>query len=334
MRFGFHSPVFLWLLLLVPGYLWFYWRQQRGVALQFSSLHHLKKIGLSPAGLFRHLPALFRGLAILLVVVALSRPREGIQETRVSTEGVDIVLTLDVSGSMRAEDFGWKGKRVNRLQVAKNVIRDFVEGRKSDRIGLVVFAANAYSQCPLTVDYQVLDELLEKVHIGMVEDGTAIGSAIATSLNRLRQSKAKSKVIILLTDGVNNAGKIDPPTAARMAKTLGVKIYTIGVGSKKPVPYPVARDRAGQYIYRRVSIPLDDKSLEEIARITGGKYFSATDTGSLKRIFRIIDKMEKTKSKAIIYHRYRELFPYLVGAALALFFLAIGLEKTLLRRLP
>lgn len=334
MNLGFHSPVFLWLLFLIPLYLWFYWKEQRGVALRFPTLHHLKKIGLSPGGLFRYLPALLRCLAIFFVVVALARPREGIQETRVTTEGIDIVLTLDVSGSMLAEDFTWKGKRVNRLKVAKNVIRDFIEGRSSDRIGLVVFAADAYTQCPLTVDYRVLEELLDKVHIGMVEDGTAIGSSIATSLNRLRQSKAKSKIIILLTDGVNNAGKIDPPTAARMAKTLGVKIYTIGVGSKRPVPYPVARDQAGQYIYRRISIPLDDKSLEEIARITGGKYFPATDTGSLKKIFKIIDKMEKTKSEAVIYHRYRELFPYLVGASLILLLLTVGLEKTRWRRLP
>jgi Ca-activated chloride channel family protein len=266
-------------------------------------------------------------------VVALARPRQGLEETKVSTEGIDIVLAVDVSGSMLAEDFKIGGERRNRLEVVKKVIGNFILGRESDRIGMVVFAGRAYTQCPLTLDYNVLLQLLDKARIGMVEDGTSIGSAIATCLNRLRNTKAESKVIILLTDGVNNLGKIDPQTAAEMARTLGVKIYTIGAGSKGEVPYPVT-DIWGRTVYQPVSIPIDDESLEKIAQTTGGRYFAAEDTGSLEKIFKLIDGMEKTASESTIYTEYRELFPYFAIPAFCCLLIGIVLENTRFRRLP
>ncbi len=333
MGFSFHNPGLLLLLLLVPVYIFFYWRQQKGVAVRFSSTRILKRIGPTPSIVFRHILAVLKCLAIALLVIALARPQRGIKETEITTEGIDIILTLDVSTSMLAEDFKIGGKRYNRLEVAKRVIRDFIEERSADRIGLVVYAGQAYSQCPLTVDYGVLLDLLDKVDIGMIDDGTAIGTAIATSLNRLRESEAKSKVIILLTDGVNNAGKIDPQTAAEMAKTLDVKIYTIGVGTKGPVPYPV-KDFRGRTVYREVTIPIDDESLEKIAQTTGGEYFRATDTGSLEKIFETIDELEKTPSEATIYTEYHELFAYF--AFLGLFFILaeVILRNTRFRSLP
>lgn len=334
MGFTFHNPgLLLLLLLLIPVYLFFHWRQRKGVAVKFSSTRILERIGPTPSVVFRRILAVLRCLAIALLVVALARPQKGIRETRLSTEGIDIILTLDVSTSMLSEDFKIGGKRYNRLEVAKRVIRDFIEGRSSDRIGLVVFAIQAYSQCPLTVDYGVLLQLLDEVHAGMIEDGTAIGTAIATSLNRLRESDAKSKVIILLTDGINNAGKIDPQTAAEMAEALGVKIYTIGVGTKGPVPYPV-KDLRGRVAYTTAEFPIDDESLKKVALTTGGEYFRAMDTDSLEKIFKIIDRLEKTPSEAIIYTEYRELFAYF--ALLGLFFLLaeVILGNTRFRSLP
>ena len=199
---------------------------------------------------------------------------------------------------------------------------------------MVVFAGQAYSQCPLTVDYGVLLELLDKVRIGMIEDRTAIGTAIATSLNRLRESEAKSKIIILLTDGENNAGKIDPQTAAKMAETLEIKIYTIGIGSKGPVPYPVRDPWTGQFVYKQVVIPLNDASLQEIARTTKGEYFLASNTKMLERIFATIDELEKTTGETVIYTEYNELFPYLIALGVLSLLVDITLRKTRFRRLP
>ena len=335
MAFTFHNPNILFLLFLIPLYLFFYWRSQKGVAVRFSSTRILKEIGPSPGAVFRHILAVLRCLAILLLVVALARPRKGIQETRVIAEGIDIMLTVDVSTSMLAEDFTWGGKRYNRLEVANQVITNFILERSGDRIGMVVFAGQAYTQCPLTVDYGVLLVLLDQVEIGMIEDGTAIGSAIATSLNRLRESEAVSKIIILLTDGDNNAGKIDPQTAARMSETLGIKIYTIGIGSKGPVPYPVGRNpRTGKYIYQPVTIPLNDASLKEIARTTEGEYFRASNTMTLERIFTTIDEMEKTTGEEFIYTEYNELFPFFIVLGLLCLLADVILRNTRFRRLP
>lgn len=334
MWFTFHNPNLLFLLLLIPLYLFFYRWNQKGTAIRFSSIRGLKKIGPSPGVIFRHSVAVLRSLAIIFLVLALARPQKGIRDTRITTEGIDIMLTVDVSTSMRAEDFTLGGKRYNRLEVAKRVIADFIRGRSGDRIGMVVFGGKAYTQCPLTADYSVLLQLLDKVEIGMVEDRTAIGTAISTSLNRLRESEAKSKIIILLTDGDNNAGKIDPQTAARMAETLDVKIYTIGIGSKGPVPYPVRHTWTGKMVYQQVEIPFNDTGLKDIARATGGEFYLASNTGMLEEVFTRIDELEKTTGEEVIYTEYNELFPYLIGLGLLTLLLGIFIANTRFRRLP
>ncbi len=335
MSFSFQNPIFLFGLLIGPLYLYLHLRARKTAAVRFSSLKIAREIAAGPSSPLRHSPAVLRFLALVFLVLALARPRQGIRETRFTTEGIEIVIALDVSTSMLAEDFSWGGRRRNRLEVAKEVIAPFIRDREGDRIGLVVFAGRTYTQCPLTIDYGILLDLLEKTEIGMVEDGTAIGSAIVTGLNRLRQTEAPSKIIILLTDGENNAGKIDPLTAARMAAALKVKIYPVGIGSNQPVPYPAARDpRTGRTIYQNVLIPLNDRSLTEIAQTTEGKYFRAAETGTLEEIFHLIDQMEKTPAESIVYTEYRELFPYLLAAGLFSLLAGVALGKTVFRRLP
>lgn len=331
----FHNPTLLLLILLVPVYLFFYWRQQKGVAVRFSSTKILKGIGPSPSLVFRHIVAVLRSGAILLLVVALARPQKGIEESKVTTEGIDIILSLDVSGSMDAYDMTLAGKHTSRLEVVKKVAKDFIAGRPHDRIGLVVYALWAYTQCPLTLDHSLLLDLLEKVRIGMINpDRTAIGLAITTSLNRLRATEAKSKVIILLTDGSNNVPRIDPITAASAARALDVKIYTIGAGTVGIVPVPV-KNREGKIVgWGKQRFNLDEKALKKIADITQGEYFPARDTGSLEKIFEIIDQMEKTTAEVTIYTDYNELFPYFAFAALFSVLIGVILEKTRFRKLP
>jgi Ca-activated chloride channel family protein len=266
-------------------------------------------------------------------VIALARPQKGKVEAKITTEGIDIVLAVDVSGSMLAEDFQIGGEHQNRLYVVKQVVRDFIEERINDRIGIVVFAARPYTLCPLTLDHGWLIQQLDQAEIGMIEDGTAIGSAIATATNRIRASTAKSRIIILLTDGRNNAGRIDPITAADAASALSVKIYTIGAGTKGLAPYPV-RDFFGNKVYRQVKIEIDDESLKRIAEKTEGMYFRATDTDSLREIYREIDEMEKTEIEATEYMEYKEFYPHLLILAIISFVLEIGLANTRFRRLP
>jgi Ca-activated chloride channel family protein len=266
-------------------------------------------------------------------VIALARPQHGNEQTKVKTEGIDIVLAVDVSGSMLAEDFEIGGRRHNRLYVIKQVVKDFIQKRTNDRLGLVVFAGRAYTQCPMTLDYGMLLQLLEKVDIGMVEDGTAIGSGIGSSVDRLKNTKTKSKVVILLTDGRNNSGEIDPFTAAEIAKTLGIKVYTIGAGTKGLAPFP-AIDLFGNTVMRQVKIDIDDDALREIAKITDGKYYRATDTESLKEIYRQIDKLEKTESEVTQYTEYSELFHYFLLPAFGLLLFELGLKKTKFRKIP
>ena len=251
------------------------------------------------------------------------------------TEGIDIILTIDISGSMQAEDF----KPKNRLHVAKQVVSEFIRGRDSDRIGMVIFAGQAVTQCPLTSDYSVLLSLLENVQIGMLEDGTAIGMALATSVNRLKDMEAKSKVVILLTDGQNNRGEIDPLTAARIAQSLGIKVYTVGVGREGGAPIPVYDPIYGKrYLVgpdgQLILTQMDEETLKEIARLTGGKYFRAVDRDSLKKIYQQIDRLEKTKRKVKHYMEYRELFQYLVSAALFCMTASFLLENTRFRTIP
>lgn len=323
----------LWLLLIVPPIVYLYIKRSPRGNIKFSTLVNLKKIKPSTSLKVRHILIALRIIALVLLVFALMRPQKGIEETKVKAEGIDAILAIDVSGSMMAEDFTMDGKRYNRLDVVKKVVEDFVKRRQNDRIGIVTFAGRPYTLCPLTLDYGVLLQFLERAKIGMIEDGTAIGSGISTSLNRLKKTESKSKVIILLTDGVNNMGKIDPQNAAELAKALGVKIYTIGAGTRGKVPYPV-KDFFGNKVYQWVIIDLDEDSLRSIAETTGGKYFRATDAASLKKIYADIDTLEKTKIEANIYMQYKELFKPFVLLAMAFILIEVVLANTRFKTIP
>jgi len=324
-----------WVLILSPFVLVFifYARRKLNPGIRFSSeqfLSSLKptiKITLSKNAVF------LRATAVFLMILALSRPQSPIEESRIQTEGIDIVLAIDCSTSMLAEDFRLGGKRQNRLQVVKEVVGDFIKGRANDRIGIVAFASRAYTVCPLTLDYGWILQNLERVKIGMIEDGTAIGSGICSGLNRLKDTRSKGKVIILLTDGRNNAGKISPLTAAEAAKALKIKVYTIGAGTKGLAPYPV-KDFFGNTVFQPMKIEIDEDTLIKIASETEAKYFRATDTESLREIYKEIDKLERTPIEEKGYLEYKELFPRFLIPAIALLFLEVILCNTILRRIP
>ncbi|MCB9758063.1 MAG: VWA domain-containing protein [Candidatus Omnitrophica bacterium] len=282
---------------------------------------------------FASLPLVFRWIALVLMLVSLAGPRSILEEVKHQTQGIDIVLALDGSGSMAAEDFTLKGRRYNRLDVVKDVVKEFIDARNSDRIGLVAFGGLAYTVSPLTTDYVWLKTNLDRIELQMMEDGTAIGSAITTALSRLEKSDAASKIIILLTDGVNNHGKIDPLSAAKAAKALGVKVYTIGAGTNGLAPFPV-QDIWGRRGYQNVQVQIDEETLKTIAQTTGGRYFRATDTDSLRQVYHEIDKLEKTKIEETGYREYKELFGYFLISALVLLALALVLENTVLLKLP
>jgi Ca-activated chloride channel family protein len=328
----FKSPYFLLLipLLTVTFYVWR--RRIKEASFQFPSVHML---GGAPAGwkakCYR-LPFYFRCAALVFLIVALSGPRKTLDQTIVTSEGIDIILALDVSGSMAAEDFVINGQRKNRLDIIKSVVKEFIEQRISDRIGLIIFAGRAYTACPLTTDYHWLKENLSRVRIGVIEDGTAIGSGISSGLLRFKDSHAKSKIIILLTDGANNAGRIAPLTAAKMASTMGVKVYTIGAGTKGYAPTPV--DMFGQIVYQNIPVDLEEEPLKNIANMTGAKYFRATDTEGLRQIYKNIDTLEKTKIETKGYRQYQELFWIFVLAALGSLMMDIILANTLLLKIP
>ena len=263
------------------------------------------------------------------MIIAFARPQSGQKESKVQTEGVDIILAMDISSSMLAEDF----KPKNRLEAAKVVAGDFIKGRMNDRIGLVVFAAQSFTQCPLTLDYGIVLRFLQEVETGMIDDGTAIGMAIGNCVNRLKDSKAKSKVVILLTDGRNNRGELDPITAAKVAKAFHIRIYTIGAGKRGEALYPYNDPIFGKR-YQRVPVQIDEELLTQVADITGGQYFRATDKTSLEQIYAEIGEMEKTKIELKEYTRYSELFlPYIL-AALFILLLEIVLSNTIFRKLP
>ncbi len=325
-----------WILLFAPLIVLFvYLLKKRDIAssIRFSSRGLVKRsrptLGISLAKNLVYL----RVVAISLFLLALARPRIPLEETKVQTEGIDIVLAIDSSGSMLAEDFKISGRRQNRLEIVKDVVEDFIKARKNDRIGMVAFAARAYTVCPLTLDYDWLIKNLARVKIGAIEDGTAIGSAISSSLSRLRDTESKSKIIILLTDGINNAGKVSPLRAAEAAKALEIKIYTIGAGTKGLVPYP-AQGFFGQTVYQNVKIEIDEDTLKKIAQKTNGKYFRATDTGSLRKIYKEIDLLEKTPIEEKGFQEYKELFSKFLIAGLLLLVSEIILSNTILRRLP
>jgi Ca-activated chloride channel family protein len=265
-------------------------------------------------------------------VIALAGPRKILDQTMVTSEGVDIILAIDISGSMAAEDFVINGQRRNRLEIVKSVVKEFIDKRTADRIGLVVFGSRAYTVCPLTTDYRWLKENLSRVRLGLVEDGTAIGSGISSSLLRFKDSQAKSKMVILLTDGANNAGRIDPITAAGMAAKMGVKVYTIGAGTNGNAPVPV--NMFGQTVYQNIAVNIEEEPMKKIASMTNAKYFRATDTEGLRQIYQNIDQLEKTKIETKGYRQYQELFWWLVITALGLIALDLLLANTVLMKIP
>jgi len=309
------------------------WRARRRAAVRYPTLATLRAIAPRGAAHRRTILAALRVVALALLVLALARPQAGSATTRLHREGVDIVLAVDLSSSMLAEDFTLGGKRASRVDAVKTVVKDFVAARPDDRIGLVLFASRPYTQCPLTLDHGWLLQNLDRVQVGMIEDGTAIGSALATAVNRLRASTAKSKFVVLLTDGQQNAGRISPETAADAAAALGVKVYTVGAGTRGLAPYP-AKDMFGNKVYRAMPVDIDEDTLQHVAARTNARYFRATDTKTLADIYAEIDRSEKTPFEAPQYLEYRELYPWLVWPALALVLLEVGLGETRLRTLP
>jgi Ca-activated chloride channel homolog len=325
----FQSP---WLLLFFLGLPLLALQKRRGASVHFSSIASLKTLRPPRVDVYTRLPLLLRFIVMALLIIALARPQEGHKSTEIVSNGVDIMLALDTSGSMRALDFIEDEKRITRLAVVKGVVSKFIDNRPNDRIGMVVFGEQAYTQCPLTLDQGVLQTFLSKLEIGMAGDSTAIGSAIGISVKRLKDLQSKSKVIILLTDGRNNAGSLLPVQAAQTAKTFGIKIHTIGVGTQGKAPFLVNSVFGQRYVYQEVDI--DETTLAEISNITGGQYFRATDLESLQNIYHQIDKMEKSEVKVIDHSEYNELFYYFLIPGLLLLFIEIGLSNTLLRRIP
>ena len=329
MRFA--SPLFLLLLSIIPLLVWDYFRRAkvREASIVFSDISILKSIRPGFRVKYRHIPMILRMAAIFIFVLALARSQAGQKEEEIITEGIDIMLTLDISGSMKAEDFAPQ----NRLGAAKDVLREFIKTRNNDRIGLVVFSRYSFTQCPVTLDYGTLIELLDKVDIGMIEDGTAIGMAISNAVNRLRNSNVKTKIIILLTDGVNNAGKIDPLTAAKAAKALGIKIYTVGAGRPGGAMYPVEDPIFGKR-YVHMDTEIDETLLKNIADETGGLYFRAKDKEGLREIYKTIGQLEKTKIETKEYANYTELAVIFMLPGFILLLLEIALANTLFRKIP
>lgn len=331
--FQFANPGLLWLLAVLPLIALLRGRAGRAVALRLPSVSDARSGGSQPKSRIGGFLMALLLLGMAFLVVALARPQLGRGRTEVETSGIDIVLSVDVSGSMEAMDFKVENQPVNRLTVVKKVVEDFVSERPGDRIGMVAFAGRPYLVSPLTLDHEWLVKRLDEVQIGRVEDGTAIGSAIASSVNHLRDSDAKSRIMILLTDGVNNAGAANPITAAEAAKTLGIKIYTIGAGIQGQAPMPV-RDGFGRRRMQMVDVEIDEESLKEIAKSTGGQYFRATDTDSLKKIYEVINELETTKRTIKKYEDYEELFLYALLPGLGLLLMERLLAETRYRHLP
>ena len=326
---AFAQPYWLILLLLVPVAGWWSWNATRKRSgMKFSSASAAKLAGPTLRTRLRVLPTVFRVCGLTLAILAMARPQDRNVVQERFAEGVDIMMVLDTSTSMRAEDF-----RPNRFEAAKAVGTEFIQGRTSDRVGLIVFAANAYTQAPLTLDYSFLEQMLAEVEVGVIEDGTAIGTALAMAVNRLKDTEAKSKVVILLTDGQNNRGELSPETAAEVAKTIGVRVYAIGVGQHGEAPFVVDHPFAGRQ-RRMVPVEIDEEMLQAVADMTGGQYFRATNNRALRDIYDQIGELEKTKIEERIYTDYEERYASLLFPGLALLFLEILLSTTLFRRFP
>ena len=325
----FANPHLLWLLLLLPLMVayYVYRSMQGGASIRISTLAGVEGVRTIKYYL-RHLPFVLRCLAVGLLIIALARPQTSEYGSSTTTKGIDLMLAIDVSGSMLARDF-----QPDRISAARDVASKFIVDRPNDRIGLVVFAGESFTQCPLTTDKATLLNLMGEVRTGILEDGTAIGNGLATAINRLRDSEAKSKVIILLTDGINNMGQITPVTAAEIAKTYGIRVYTIGVGTKGMAPSP-AVDIWGNLSFIPAKVEIDEEMLTRIAQMTGGEYFRATDNNTLKAVYDKINELEKSKIETNDFTRYYELFRNFVLLALGLLTIEFLLRHFWLRRIP
>ena len=325
----FEYPKLLWLLavpaLLVLHYLWMELRGRKP-HMRVSTAAPWMQGGTSPLAVLRHLPFVLRTAALVLIIVAIARPRSSTEVEKIDTEGIDIVLAMDVSTSMLARDF-----KPDRISAAKDIAVEFIAQRPSDRMGIVVFAGESYTQCPLTTDRATLINLMKEVQTGLIEDGTAIGNGLATAVARMKDSDAKSRVVILLTDGVNNSGEISPQTAAEIAKTYGIRVYTIGVGANGMAPYPVMTPWGVDI--QQMNVEIDEKLLQEIADVTGGRYFRATDNTKLSEIYSEINKMEKARTTIDSFPVYKELFGQYALAALICLLLEL-LVFVAIRRMP
>lgn len=323
----FAHPHFFWLLILVP--LLIYWQffrnNKQQTTLLLTTQKELKNTGTSFKIKLRSILPILRILSIVFIIIALARPQNSKVNETINNEGLDIVLSLDISGSMLAQDF-----KPNRIEAAKKVASDFILNRPTDRIGLVIFSGESFTQCPLTTDQNVLLEQVKNIRSGLLEDGTAIGMGLATAVERLRNSKAKTKIIILMTDGVNNSGLIDPITALEIAKAYKIRVYTIGIGTKGSAPYPV-QDQFGNTQIKQMPVQIDEELMQKISKETGGKYFRATDNRSLDKVYKDIDNLEKTKIEINSYKRYAELFFMYAFIGLLLLLLEILLRYTYLR---
>jgi Ca-activated chloride channel family protein len=328
--FRFEDPWVLGLLLLLPvGYgLRRLVERHRTGTLRYSAVDSVLETGEGRSRWAHRVPGVLRGLALAVLIFSLARPQTGLTSENVITQGIDIVLVLDISSSMLAEDL-----EPNRLEAAKVVAANFVTGRRNDRIGLVAFAGEAFTQAPLTLDYRVVASLLQELDPGMIEDGTAVGMGLATAVKRLEASDAASRVVILLTDGRSNRGEIGPVTAARMAAALGVRVYTIGAGSRGTARVPV-QNLLGGYVYGTMRVDIDEETLQEVAKLTGGQYFRATDTESLAAIYAEIDELERTEIEVEKFTQYSEQFPLVLGFGLLLVLGELTLTQTALRKLP
>lgn len=325
----FKNPEYLFLLLLlIPMIIWYFWElRETDASMQISSVKKLKRKQKSARMRFRHLPFILRVLALSFLVIALARPQSSVQWRSESREGIDIMMAMDISTSMLAEDL-----KPNRLEAAKKVATEFILSRPNDNIGLIIFASESFTQCPLTTDHAVLVNLFTNVRTGMVTDGTAIGLGLANAVNRLRESKSKSKVVILLTDGSNNAGDIAPLTAAEIAKTYGVRVYAIGVGTHGTINMPIHTPFGVRY--QQVKSDFDEETLKGIAELTGGQYFQADNTAALRAVYREIDELEKTKISVQEYSNKSELYFIFALLALLFFFAEVFLKNSWLRSLP
>ncbi len=318
----------LLLLLLIPAIVWYILKYKKSNAsITFSNIQAFGQINQSYKKNLRHVMFALRMLALTLIVIVIARPQTTNKWKNVISEGIDIMITLDISGSMIAEDF-----KPNRIEAAKNIATEFINNRPNDRIGLVIFSSESFTQCPLTTDHAVLINLFRDIHSGMIADGTAIGLGLATAVNRLRNSKAVSKVIILLTDGVNNQGSISPLTAAEIAKVYGIRVYTIGIGTNGVAPYPVQTAFGIQY--QDMEVDIDEPMLKQIAQMTDGKYFRAINNQRLRDIYKGIDHLEKSRIEVKEYKKYEDEFFKYGLAALIILLLEILIRNTILKSIP